>query len=565
MTKPHSPLRTALRSMLASIGGVATTSIAINLLMLNGSIYMMQVYDRVLTARSTATLLTVSALMLGLYAAQGLLDAVRQRIAVRLAATFAEDLRAPAHAAAMSLAASGRTAAAALPEQDVERVRAVLSGSGPSALLDLPFAPVFLMLIFAIHPLLGTVALAGAAVLLALPLLSGHFARRATEAAGRARLHRTVEAETRRRNGETARAMGFVDRLRDRGLAAAEAEGTAEIAAADVTGGFAAAARVARMALQSLLLGVGAWLVIRDAVSAGAILASSVLVGRALAPVDLAIANWRGFVEARAALTRLGEVLPAAPLGERTRLPAPVARLTVEGLAVTPPGAERPVVSGVDFTLEAGEVMAIVGPSGAGKSSVARALVGLWTPTSGAVRLDGARLDQWAPEELGRHIGWVPQSVGFFDASIAENIARLDPAASSEAVIAAARAAGIHELILRTRNGYDTPIGDAHGPFSTGQRQRLALARALYGAPFLLVLDEANSNLDAQGEAALRRAVADAKARGAIVVLVTHRSNLISAADRLLVIEDGAMKAFGRRDEVVRALDTTPRSAPRAA
>jgi ATP-binding cassette subfamily C protein len=551
--------------MLASIGGVAVTSIALNLMMLNGSIYMMQIYDRVLTARSTVTLLTLSALMLGLYAAQGLLDAIRQRLAVRIATGFAEDLRAPAHGAAMRLAAAGRIRAAALPEQDVERVRAVLSGPGPSALVDLPFAPFFLMLIFAIHPLLGITALAGALVLLALPLLSGRLARRPTETAGRATLRRAVEGETQRRNAETARAMGFVDRLRDRSLAAAETMGAAEITAADVTGGFTAAARVTRMALQSVLLGVGAWLVIGNEVSAGAILASSVLVGRVLAPVDLAIANWRGLVEARMALTRLAEVLPAAPAIERTRLPAPAARLTVEGLAVTPPGTDRPVVHGVDFTLEAGEVLAIVGPSGAGKSSIARALVGLWTPTAGAVRLDGARLDQWEPADLGRHIGWVPQSVGFFDASIAENIARLDPAADSDAVIAAARAAGIHELILRTEAGYDTPIGDAHGPFSTGQRQRLALARAIYGDPFLLVLDEANSNLDSRGEAALTRAVADAKSRGAIVVLITHRSNLISAADRLLVIDDGTMKAFGHRDDVVRALDTSARPAPRAA
>jgi ATP-binding cassette subfamily C protein len=551
--------------MFASIGGVAVASLAANLLMLNGSIYMMQVYDRVLTARSTATLLTLSALMLGLYAVQGLFDALRQRLAARIAAAFAEELRPLAHAATMRLAAGGRARAAAQPEQDVERVRTVLAGSGPTALLDLPFAPLFLALIFAIHPLLGGVALGGAVVLLALPLLSGRFARGPAEIAGRATLRRAVEGEAQRRNAETAHAMGFVGRLRDRSLAGAATLGAAELVAADVTGGFAAAARVVRMALQSLLLGVGAWLVIQDAVSGGAILASSVLVGRALAPVDLAIANWRGLVEARAALTRLGEVLPAAASGERTRLPAPVARLAVEGLAVTPPGADRPVVRGIDFALEAGEVLAIVGPSGAGKSSIARALVGLWAPAAGAVRLDGARLDQWEADALGRHIGWVPQSVGFFDGSIAENIARLDPAADADAVIAAARAAGLHELILRTEAGYDTPIGDAHGPFSTGQRQRLALARALYGDPFLLVLDEANSNLDAHGEAALKRAVADAKARGAIVVMVTHRSSLFAAADRLLVIEDGTMKAFGRRDDVVRALDTSARPAPRAA
>ena len=565
MTETHHPVRAATRAVFRSGAGVVVASSAINLLMLNGSIYMMQVYDRVLVARSTATLLTVSALMLGLFAVQGGLDALRQRLMARIAAAFAEDLRTPAHAAAMRLATSGATRAAAQPEQDVERVRAVLASGGPTALIDLPFAPLFLALIFALHPLLGAVALGGALVLFALPLVSGRLARRSVETVGRTALRRAVEADAQRRNAETAHAMGFVSRLRDRSLAAAETAATAELAAADVTGDFTATARVVRMALQSVLLGVGAWLVVQDAVSSGAILASSVLVGRALAPIDLAIAHWRGLTEGRAALKRLGETLTAAPATDRTRLPAPVARLAVEGLAVTPPGATRPVVRGIDFALDAGEVLAIVGPSGAGKSSIARALVGLWAPAAGAVRLDGARLDQWQAEELGRHIGWVPQAVGFFDASIAENIARLDPAAPSEAVIAAARAAGVHELILRTEAGYDTPIGDAHGPFSAGQRQRLALARALYGEPFLLVLDEANSNLDAQGEAALKRAIADAKARGAIVVLVTHRSSLITAADRLLVIEDGTMKAFGRRDEIVRALDTSARPAPRAA
>lgn len=565
MMKPLPPVRAALGALLASGSGVVLASAAVNLLMLNGSIYMLQVYDRVLVARSTATLVTVTALMLGLYLVQGVLDGLRQRLMVRLATGFAEDLRAPAHAATMRLAASGSARAAAQPEQDVERVRTVLAGSGPTALLDLPFAPLFLALVFAIHPGLGALALGGAAVLVALPILAGRLSRRADATARQAVMRRMLESEAQRRNAETARAMGFDERLRDRSLAAAETAAAGELVAADVGGAFAAAARVLRMALQSALLGFGAWLVVQDAVSSGAILACSVLAGRALAPVDVVIANWRGLTEAREALARLSTTLEPVAMAERTRLPAPAARLTVEGLAVTPPSGVRPVVQGVDFALEAGDALAIVGPSGAGKSSIARALVGLWAPSAGAVRLDGARLDQWDPAELGRHVGWVPQSVGFFDGSIAENIARMDPAAPSEAVIAAARAAGMHEAILRTAQGYDTPLGDAHGPFSTGQRQRLALARALYGNPFLVVLDEANSNLDAQGEAALARSIAAARARGAIVVLITHRSGLISACNRLLVVEDGAMKAFGPRDEVVRALNAEARPTPRAA
>ena len=551
MTQSRDPVTPALRAALRGTTGVVLASTTVNLLMLNGSIYMMQIYDRVLVSRSPSTLVTLSALVFGLFAVQGVLDALRQRLMVRIADGFAEMLRGPAHAAAMRLAASGATRAAAAPEQDVERVRTVLAGAGPTALVDLPFAVLFMALIFAIHPALGATALGGGVVLILLPVLSGRLSRAAADAALRGTAQRVGEAETHRRNAESARVMGFVGRLRDRSLAAAAAASAAELTVADVGGAFAATARTVRMALQSALLGLGAWLAIHDAVSSGAFLACSALVGRALAPVDLAIAHWRGFGEARAALRRLRDGL-RAPDDARTRLPTPVARLAVEGLSVTPPGLARPVVAGVDFALEAGDVLAVVGPSGAGKSSLARALVGAWPAATGAVRLDGARLDQWDAEDLGRHIGWVAQSVGFFDGTIAENIARMDPAAPAEAVIAAARAAGIHEMILRTPQGYDTRIGDAQGPLSTGQRQRLALARALYGEPFLLVLDEANSNLDAAGEAALVRAIAAARARGAIVVVVTHRTNLISAANRILVVEDGAVKAFGPRDEVVR-------------
>lgn len=564
MSEIHDPVRAATGSALRRCGGVLLASATINLLMLNGSIYMMQVYDRVLVARSVPTLVILSALMVGLYLLQGALDGLRQRLTGRIATLFAATLRGPAHAAALRLAAAGQGRAGALPEQDVERVRAFLGGTGPTALIDLPFAPFFLLLVFAIHPALGSLALAGAVVLFALPIVSARLARAAVATAATATARRTSEGETQRRNAETARVMGFVGALGRRSLAHAETAATAEARVADVVGGFSVASRTVRMILQSALLGLGAWLLIQDAVSSGAILATSVLVGRALAPVEQVIAQWRAMTEARAALARLAKGL-AVPEIPHTRLPAPTARLTVESLAVTPSGRGAPVVTGIDFTLEAGDVLGILGSSGAGKSSIARALIGLWSPSAGSVRLDGARLDQWDAEDLGRHLGWVPQAVGFFDGTIAENIARMDPNASSEAVIAAARAAGVHEMILRASEGYDTRIGDAHGPFSTGQRQRLALARALYGNPFLLVLDEANSNLDAGGEAALARAIGAARARGAIVVMITHRTGLIAACNRLLVVEDGRARAFGPRDEVMRALDPAPRPAARAA
>lgn len=543
---------TAFAACRRQFASVTVLSVTINLLMLNGSIYMLQVYDRVLVSHSIPTLVTLTLLMTGVYVAQGVLDAIRQRLLVRIARLFDASLRAPVHRVAMARAISApRPHAAMQPVRDLEQIRAFLTGQGPSTLLDLPFAPFFLILVFLVHPAIGCLALGGALVLIVLSWLSDRFGREPAESAQTASNRRMQAFETDRRNAETARAMGLDAALRNRFVESGRA--TADVAerAADLVGGFAAAARMLRMLLQSLVLGLGAYLLIGQEISAGAIIATSILVGRALAPVDLAIANWRGLAQARASARRLKRCL-ANEAAQATLLPAPSRSLVLEDVSVTPPGAELPTVSGVGFSLEAGDVLGVVGPSGAGKSSLVRALAGIWPPRTGSVRLDGASLDQWDGDRLGRHIGYVPQTIGFFDGTIAENIARMDPNPPAEKVIAAARAAGVHDLVLRLPNGYDTPIGDGFGPLSEGQRQRLALARALYGDPFLVILDEANSNLDATGEAALLAAVRGVQARGGIAILITHRPMALAACTRILVVEAGEQKLFGPREAILR-------------
>ncbi len=549
-------------------GGVVLLSVTINLLMLNGSVYMLQVYDRVLVSHSLQTLTALTVLMVSIYLLQGGLDTIRQRLLVRIARLFDASLRGPVHKMAMRQAvAAPDPHAAAQPVRDLEQVRAFLTGQGPATILDLPFAPLFLILVFLVHPAIGMLSLVGALVLIVLSLLSERLGRAPAEAAQTASNRRLQSFETDRRNAEAARAMALGPALRGRFIDSGKAAADAGERAADLVGGFGAAARMLRMLLQSLVLGLGAWLLIRQEISAGAIIATSILVGRALAPVDMAIANWRGFGQALQSARRLQAGL-TVKTAEPLPLPAPHRSLLVQDLSVAPPGAPGPTVSGIEFALEAGEVLGVVGPSGAGKSSLVRALTGIWPARTGSVRLDGAALDQWDDERLGIHIGYVPQSVGFFGGTIAENIARMDPSPSPDAVIAAARAAGLHDLILKLPQGYDTQIGDGFGPLSDGQRQRLALARALYGDPFLVILDEANSNLDAEGEAALIAAVRQIQARGGIAILITHRTMALAACTKILVIEGGRQTAFGPRDVILRPVvhsNPNPQTAPATA
>jgi ATP-binding cassette subfamily C protein len=419
-------------------------------------------------------------------------------------------------------------------------------------LFDLPWLPFYLAICFAFHPLIGLTALGGAVVLVILTLLTDRLSRQSVQKASTYAAARNRMAEASRRNAEVLVSMAMSARLlarwRQLGVAYRKQQKTAN----DISGGFGVTGRVLRMTLQSAVLAVGAYLVIHQEASGGIIIASSILTGRALAPVDLAIGNWRNFIAARQSWQRLAELLALLPAAAvQLPLPAPTRTLVVEKLSVTPPASEKLLVADVSFFLKAGSAVGIIGASGSGKSSLVRALVGAWRPSRGVVRLDGASLEQWPLEALGSHIGYLPQDVELFEGSVAENIARFAPGPPMEAVLAAANAAGIHHLIVGLPDGYNSQIGEQGALLSAGQKQRVALARALYGNPFLIVLDEPNSNLDAEGEEALTRAILGVRARGGIVVIVAHRSSALIAVDFVLTMLQGRQQAFGPKDEVI--------------
>jgi PrtD family type I secretion system ABC transporter len=438
------------------------------------------------------------------------------------------------------------------PLRDLDNVRSFLSSMGPGAFFDLPWLPFYLAICFMFHTLIGVTALVGAIILVTLTIITEFMSRApAREAMGLA-ARRNDLAATSRRNAEVLVAMGMSGRLTKRWSEANEKYLAGNQRASDVAGGLGAIAKVMRMVLQSAVLAVGAYLVINQEATAGVIIAGSILSARALAPVDLAIAHWKGFVAARQSWHRLNRLLETLPANKPpTLLQSPSKRLSVETVSIVPPGDQKIIVQEVSFTLDAGNGLGVIGPSGSGKSSLIRALVGVWQPVRGKVRLDGAALDQWSSDVLGRHIGYLPQDVELFAGSVAQNICRYDPEATSDTIIKAAKEAGVHDMIIKMREGYDTQIGEQGTALSAGQAQRVALARALYGDPFLIVLDEPNSNLDTEGDEALTRAVRACRERGAIVVVVAHRPIGIEAVDMLLVLKDGRMQAFGPKETVL--------------
>jgi ATP-binding cassette subfamily C protein len=563
LTNPS--LAAALRECRRVFGNVALYSGIVNLLMLVGPLYMLQIYDRVLSSRSVPTLVALSIFLVGAYAFQGALDMIRSRVVVRAAALLDQRLANTAHGAVIRLAiASRHPGGGSQPVRDLDQIRTFLMSAGPIAILDMPWVPVFLSICFLIHPWLGLAATAGAIALVTMTLLTERASRAPARAAAQDAGSRSIMMEAQRRSSETIMAMGMAGALAQRWTALNSRYIAAVGRLSDVAGSFGSVSKVLRLLLQSVILGLGAYLVIRQEMTAGAMIAASIMMGRALAPIETAIANWRGFVAARQSIARLSEALTrAAPKRAATALPKPARILDVEQVTVIPPGGMAPIVANVRFRLRSGEAVGIIGPSGAGKTSLVRTLVGIWRPAKGNVRLDGAALDQWDPELLGQHVGFVSQTVELFDGTISENIARMGIAPHAEAVLRAARAAGAHEMILRLPSGYDTPIGEGGEALSAGQRQRIALARALYGDPFLIVLDEPNSNLDGEGEAALLQAIARVKARGAIVILIAHRPTVLSVCDHMLVLANGAQLEFGPREQILRKISTRP--APPAA
>jgi len=548
----HPELAAALTDCRHAFWSVALFSAVVNILMLAGPIYMLQVYDRVLASRSVPTLVALTVFLAGALAFQCVLDIIRSRIVVRSATLLDQRLATTVHQAVIRLGVVRRAPGEAQqPVRDLDQIRQFLTSQGPVAIVDLPWVPAFLLICYLIHPWMGVMATIGALILVVLTGLTERASRAHTREMLQDAGTRSAMVELDRRNSESVTAMGMMTSLGRRWATVNERYVDTMARSADVVGSYGSISRVLRLLLQSAMLGLGAYLVIKQELTAGAMIAASIMMGRALAPIETAIANWRLFSGARDSIRRLSDLLSRiGARGPATELPKPTQSLDV-AITVGAPGAQTPIVAGVQFRMVAGEVLAVIGPSGAGKTSLVRALLGIWPPAKGTVRLDGAALDQWDPEVRGRHIGYVSQAVELFDGSIAENIARMSPEPDSALVLAAAQMAGAHEMILRLPNGYDTKIGDSGVVLSAGQRQRIALARAVYGDPFLIVLDEPNSNLDGEGEAALQKAIHDLKSRGAIVLMIAHRQSSLVMCDKALVLRNGVQEAFGPRDAVL--------------
>jgi PrtD family type I secretion system ABC transporter len=532
---------------------VALFSVFSNLLMLTGPLFMLQVYDRVLSSRSEETLVALFALVTALYALYWLLEFARSRVMGRIAARFQSTLAPRVFRASLDAAARGRPAPGALLDLDALRIA---MGSGiVLALFDLPWTVLFLAAIFLFHPILGWVSVIGGGLLIVVALLNQALTARSN-----------AEAQTRGlRAGELSRhtqeaadyvgVQGMAPDLTARWAAEQDAALDRSTASGDTGGLFGSFTRAFRFFLQSAILAAGAWLVLRGEITGGAMIAASILLGRALAPVETAISQWPVLQRARAARASLARLLaenpaPATP----TPLPTPEARLDVRGVTVAGRPGDPPVLQNITVSLAPGEALGIIGRSGSGKSTLARVLMGLIRPHAGEVRLGGATLSQYGPDGLGRHVGYLPQEVRFLDGTVAENIARMTPSPDPDRVVAAARKAHVHDIVLKLPEGYDTRLGPADRSLSGGQKQRLALARALYGDPVLLVLDEPNSALDAEGSEALNAVVHAMKAEGKGVVIMTHRPTAISACDHLLVLDGGRVAAYGPRDEIIRAM-----------
>lgn len=542
----------ALRRVFTVIGGF---SLAINLLLLTPSLYMLQTYDRVLTSRNEGTLLVLTLLLFGLLALEASLEFIRSQVLARVAAALDLQLDGRVFDAMVNTALRGQARGAQILG-DLTHIRQFIAGKGLLAFFDIPWLPIYLLVVFLLNPWLGLFGLISAIILIGLAAYNEHAIGELLVQSGKLASLASQAADSSVRNAELIDALGMRGAMRRRWLSIQNeylgAQGEANERGARIGG----IVRFARTALQSVILGLGAYLVLQNQLTPGGMIAASILLGRALAPVDLAIAHWRGVVAAREAFARLNELLRAHPATKSlVTLPRPDGRVQVEHLVVAAPGKRDPILKGLSFEVNPGQVIAIVGPSAAGKSTLARALVGVWTPLSGSVRLDGAEVATWEREDLGPALGYLPQDIELFPGSIAENIARFGLLDSTQ-VVEAARRAGVHELILHLPQGYETRIGTSDPAsivLSGGQRQRIALARALYGDPVLVVLDEPNANLDEAGDAALISALRDLKARKRAVFIVTHRANLLTQTDAILVLTDGRIQTIGPSADIIQA------------
>lgn len=549
-------LRGARSGSLSTLFVVAIFSFAVNILMLTGPLFMLQVYDRVLGSRSVETLMALFLLVTFLFAIMGIVDLARSRIMQRVALRFQQRLEQRVFAASLADgAATGSDAVARGGMRDLEALRTLIASPVSLAMFDLPFAPVYLIAVYIFHPLLGVVATAGGAVLILATILNRYSGKISLQHSAAANQAADRLSDMFREEGEVIGALGMREASFGRWSEARTDGARAGLVSADRSQGFSAFSRSFRLFLQSAMLAAGAWLVLRQELTAGAMIASSVLMGRALQPIGVIIGQWALVQRAQDGWARLAALLSRRPNRDAvTALPRPQAQLQISQLAVIPPGQRTTSLRGVSFTLPPGQALGVIGQSGAGKSTLARAIIGAWQPASGSIRLGGATLDQFPPDELGRLIGYLPQQVTLFDGTVAENIARLDRNPDSARVVNAAKAAAAHQMILNLPNGYDTPLAQAGGMLSGGQTQRIGLARALYSDPVLLVLDEPNSNLDNEGSAALNGAIRAMKAKGGAVIIMAHRPAAIAECDLLLMLEGGLVRSFGPRDDVIKAV-----------
>lgn len=559
---PQRDIDAALLRYRRLFGVLALFSGVINLLMLVPSIYMMQVFDRVLTSRNETTLLMLSLILLGFFALGCALEWVRGQVMIKMSAGLDSQLGERVFDAAFERSLKEHSANPAQVLSDLNSIRQFVTGPALIAIFDAPWLPIYVIATFLFHPWLGVFTVIGSLILAGLAVWNELTTRKSMSEANRLSVASSSYVNSTLQNAEVIQAMGMLTPLRRRWYNVQQRVITEQGEASDRSSRIAALSRFVRMTWQSLALGLGAILVIENQISAGVMIAVSVLLGRAMAPAEALIGSWKQMGNAKSSYERLNRLLSEFPKAAlRMPLPPPTGALSIDRLVIVPPGMQKPAVNGVTISLAKGEVLAIIGPSASGKSSLARAMVGIWSAKQGSVRLDNAEVSQWSREALGPYLGYLPQDIELFDGTIAENIARFGEVDSGK-VIEAAQLAGINEMILHFPKGYDTLLGTGGLGLSGGQKQRIGLARALYGQPALVVLDEPNSNLDDAGEAALVQAVRKLKAEGCTVVLVTHRPSILGAVDKLLFLKDGVQTLFGPRDQVLKTL--LPAAAPKA-
>ena len=556
------PLKQALAACREGFLALFVFSMAINLLVLASPIYMMQLYDRVLSSHSMDTLLLLTLIVMFAFGVMAGLEWVRGRLMVRVSSWLDHRLGGEVLTGSIVGALRRGSDHSAQSLRDLATFRSFLTGPSLFPILDAPWAPIFLLVIFLLHPLLGLIATIGALTLFGLAVLNEVATRKPLQEAGTALRAAQYQADASVRNADVIEAMGMmphlVRRWQKRNADAVALQAVAGDRGALIT----STTKFVRIAVQSLILGAGAYLVVQHEATGGVMMGASIILGRALAPVEQMVGGWRGLVAARAAFQRVRAVLAASPARQaHTQLPAPIGRISVEGVVFTPPGAKEPVIKGINFEVQPGEALALIGPSAAGKTTLVRLIVGNWVPQRGAVRLDGAELHTWDSDALGPHIGYLPQDVELFSGTVRDNIARMGEG-PDELVIEAAQRAQAHEMILELANGYDTEIGDGGAFLSGGQRQRIGLARALYGRPKVIVLDEPNASLDSAAENRLMQTLFQLKEQKTTIILITHRLNLVSVADKVLLMKGGLVEAFGSRDVVMSKLTRAVASGP---